>query len=214
MTVRPGWLTSQHQRLVFVDTETSGLDPDQHEIWEVAMFDKGGDGWYVAQRSIEPWKAQPEALIANHYYTRRDHTETPSGFKIDFPSDEVLAAKLSRWLAGAVMVGINPAFDASFLRRFLLNNGEAPAWQYHVICAKTMAAAKLMAMRHTDGHGNAIVQGHHSWSADLEPPWSTSWLAEQLGIEMRDRHSAMGDVYLAVKFFEYATGFDFGVDWG
>jgi DNA polymerase III epsilon subunit-like protein len=213
MTVRPGWLTSQHQRLVFVDTETSGLDPDQHEIWEVAMFDKGGAGWYVAQRSIDAWRAEPEALIANRYYERRESTETPSGFKIDFPSDKVLASVLARWLAGAVMVGINPTFDAAFLRRFLLDNGEAPVWQYHVICAKTMAVTKLMARHHQDAHHHAITQGINAWKPDLDPPWSTSWLAEQLGIEMRDRHTSMGDVYLAVKFFEYATGFDFGVDW-
>jgi DNA polymerase III epsilon subunit-like protein len=214
MTVRPRWNPREHSRIVFVDTETTGLDAHAHEIFEVGMFVVGMEQpWQCWQREVDLRLAEPEALIKNRYYERRDDRYAVGELEIIRTDDENMAFMIAKALAGAVMVGINPSFDAGFLNRFLLNNRQAPAWKYHVICAKTMAMSRYIAQKHIDAHGNAITQGIHGWKPELDPTWNTSWLAEQLGIEDKGRHTALGDVYVAIKFFEYATGFDFGVDW-
>jgi DNA polymerase III epsilon subunit-like protein len=97
--------------LVFVDVETTGLDPTTHHVVEVA--------WAVEDGPIKafvPWHtldgATPDALTINRYF-ERDLDRMRSD---DQPVGE---ADLLRDLRGATLVGCNPAFDAAFLRKTL-----------------------------------------------------------------------------------------------
>lgn len=66
--------------LAFVDTETLGLDPRFHPVWEIAVVtDDGGPDTEV---SVESWQVQvppaviaradPEALSINGFHDRYD----------------------------------------------------------------------------------------------------------------------------------------------
>lgn len=161
--------------VAFVDIETTGLDATRHEPWEVAILSARGD--LVVQLPIDLSVADPAALRLNRYYERRSSK---------MPGVKTSAKQIAELLAGAQLVGINPWFDAAFLDRFLRANGQAPAWHYRLICAKTLAAGYL----------------------GLELPWDTERLANGLGIDLRqfDQHTAVSDAYLAKALFESCYG--------
>lgn len=93
--------------LVFLDTETTGLDPDRHEIWELAYaIDDGDIHSGIVYHSTR--YADPKALSMNGYHDRLyPHTFT------DMQALEI-GARFA--LDGATIVAANPAFDAAFLR--------------------------------------------------------------------------------------------------
>lgn len=105
--------------LCYVDTETTGLDPDKHQAYEVAW--QIGEGPLVSARLGHTLKNADEfALSVGRYHER--------GFK---PSkrNETTLDYLRRNLDGVTLVGSNPAFDAAFLRKAL---GCAP-WHHRLI---------------------------------------------------------------------------------
>lgn len=110
--------------LVFLDTETTGLDPALHQIWEIAWaIDDGPIESRVVTHSLQT--ADPKALEINGYWERID------AWSINTRADHTLRAILD----GATIVGSNPAFDAAFLRA---RWGVAP-WHHRLIGVETMA---------------------------------------------------------------------------
>lgn len=110
--------------LVFLDTETTGLDPALHEVWEIAFA--------VGERSIASGviphslrTADPEALAMNGYVGRG----------LGVAPDPWLDVELKRLLVGATIVGSNPAFDTAFLRA---RWGVAP-WHHRMVAVESMA---------------------------------------------------------------------------
>ncbi|WP_289008371.1 3'-5' exonuclease [uncultured Thermomonospora sp.] len=170
--------------VVFVDCETTGLDPDRHEIWELALIvDDEEHVWTV---SVDLSKADPGALRVSRYYERLWFSER----KTLAPTPFEVAAQVCYLTCNRTLVGINPAFDAAFLTRFLRRRGYVPAWHYHVIDVKAVAAGWLM--------------GRHPKVPGMNPPWSTDDLARGLHLspEGFDRHTALGDARLAKAMYE------------
>lgn len=109
---------------IFLDTETTGLDPFIHDIWEVAWaVDDAGIESYVVPHSIRT--ADPKALELNGYWTR------------GFTADVALTADvwLREILEGSTIVGANPAFDAAFLQ----HRWRAQPWHYRLLDVSSMA---------------------------------------------------------------------------
>jgi DNA polymerase III epsilon subunit-like protein len=115
--------------LVFLDTETTGLDNRRHEVWEIAYA--VDDGPILSSFvSHSPAGANPFALEVNGYYDRFKG-EPFLGLKFE--------AELRERLAGATLVGANPAFDAGFLEA---RWGEAP-WHYRMLDIESYAVPIL-----------------------------------------------------------------------
>ncbi len=118
-------------RLVFVDIETTGLDPWRHQIVELAWaVDDYPVNVVYPRHTLRG--ADPKALEVNRYHERHlddaDLWSTP---------DEV-----SRFLVdarGATLVAANPHFDASFLA---VHFGHAP-WRYRLFDVQVFAAGVL-----------------------------------------------------------------------
>jgi DNA polymerase III epsilon subunit-like protein len=178
-------------KLAFVDLETTGLNPDESQIWEIAVIVRvpgGGDWehhWQLRQTEIHLNGSDPKALEIGRYYERMVVPKDMAYAQITAEGQPVgvgrktLVDDLTVLLAGAVMVGSNPAFDASFLRYFL----DAAPWHYRVIDVATLAAGFMWALE------PALM-------ARDTKPISSRWLSRQVGVEPPGEgvaHTALGD---------------------
>ncbi len=114
--------------LVFLDCETTGLDPDRHEIWELAYaIDDGPIRHGIVSHSLR--NAAPDALLMNDYERRANAGPCGMGHEMDCRAI----------LEGATIVGANPAFDAAFLRA---RWGIAP-WHHRLLDIEAYTAGRF-----------------------------------------------------------------------
>jgi DNA polymerase III epsilon subunit-like protein len=115
---------------VFLDTETTGLDPNYNQIWELAYaVDEGPIYSHFLPHS--PATFHPEALKVNRYEER--YVAPSVGDALAFE------AGARFYLEGATLVAANPAFDAGFLRA---RWGCTP-WKYRLLDVEAYAMAAL-----------------------------------------------------------------------
>lgn len=92
--------------LVFIDVETTGLDPRVHQVWEIATARETGPV-KVVQVAHTLEGASPEALQINRYYERA---------RVIPPLESAAVETVLRQeLEGNYLVASNPIFDSSFL---------------------------------------------------------------------------------------------------
>ena len=115
--------------LVFVDVETTSLEPPEAEIIEIAMIRDWPDGrtevfhYKVTPQHIET--AHPKALEVNGY--------TPETWVGSVPFTEI-ANTVHEWLTDCVIVGQNPQFDLKHIKHALTMAGvEKIKIGYHAI---------------------------------------------------------------------------------
>lgn len=120
--------------ILFVDVETTGLDPDRHHLWEIAVVDEAGETLLDAQIHVDLTTADPAALRINGYYRRR--WETPV-------LPRWLVQRLVGLLDGATLAGAAPHFDAAFLDRWLRAHGQCGTWSHRLLDVCTFAAPTL-----------------------------------------------------------------------
>lgn len=152
---------------VFLDIETTGLDPACDQILEVAMR---GDSYFHFALSINEQAADAKALEVNRYFERCDELEAIT------VSEQQALGYFLRGLTGKVVVGNNVQFDLrfieTFLRRWWCGRNSTP-WHYHPVDLKALVAGKY-------GLGPA--------------PWSTKQIADAVGVPLPDdAHSAVAD---------------------
>lgn len=116
--------------IVYLDTETTGLDPQLHEVWEIAFaIDDGPIMSSTVSHGLR--NADPKALEINRYNDRVDRR------KLAYPRVAAMEfeAGVLRALEGSTLVGANPAFDAGFLQS---RWGERP-WKYRLLDVEAYA---------------------------------------------------------------------------
>ena len=204
--------------IVFLDIESTGLDPDRHDIWEIAV---------ITENDVERlwWPrpdlstADPGALRLNGFYDRTmpGKLNRATGHTFEWQPPERVAERVALRLAGNHLVGVNPAFDAAFLDRWLRRHGQAPAWHYHLIDLGAMAYGWLnglaAAARELSATvGEAALAGTAAWAAaeaDLSLPWRSDDLSRLCGVDPpgeAERHTALGDARWVKRWHEALTG--------
>jgi DNA polymerase III epsilon subunit-like protein len=126
-----GPLSPAKPPLIFLDIETTGLDPFRHQVWEIAYATEGGpieSG--IVRHSL--FTADPQALTLNGHDERCECL----GFQTYRKAFEM---EIKRALVGAVIVGANPAFDTKFLRM----RWESEPWHYRMIDIEAYAMPHL-----------------------------------------------------------------------
>lgn len=186
-------------KIVYLDTETTGLDPDRHEIWEVAAIevhlDKEEDfisdpEEHVWQLPVDISKADLIALGIGKFHERR---KLPSFLT---PTYE-FAREFMELTWGATVVGAIPSFDTDRLDKLLRRRGYIGGWHYHLIDVEALAIGYLQ--------GLPISYS----TPKIELPVKSDWLMEQLGIEVdpETKHTALGDARVCREVFRKVMGY-------
>lgn len=202
--------------LAFVDTETTGLDPDRNEVWEVGLILQDPDvpdanGEYLWHVDVDLGRADSMALTIGRFYERwqgsavyagRTDPAEPNG---DGPAHFVSAASFAPLFArlthGAHLVGAVPSFDDAFLKRLLRANGACPGWHYHLVDVEALAAGWLAA-------GSLPGERSAETFDKCTPPWNSNDLSRAVGVNPDDyeRHTALGDARWAKAIYEVVMG--------
>lgn len=202
--------------IAFVDTETTHLDAEIGDAWEVAVilreFDDNEptDTEYAWQIRPNLATADPEALEVGRYLERfavpvpaeAAWTGYEDGPVLPMTRSEVVAAILAV-LRGAVLVGSNPGFDDRFLRK-LLGPGSAQ-WHYRPVDIATLAAGRKLGMVEMVRQAG----GKRLPSDEVAFPFSSRDLSCWTGVEPPGAgvaHTALGDARWARDVFDAVTG--------
>lgn len=218
--------------ICFIDTETTGLDPDLHQIWEVALITPDGRE-HVWQFPVDEMAADPFALDIGRYWDRRwpvgirEVSETaaiyeahnPTSRRKNFPAQGRAITPGKDWCeyfrdltAGLHLAGAVVSFDEERLRRLLHRNGVLHRWHYHLIDAEALAAGWLNAFAAQLERGQPGELPGPERAAHLReiaaPPWDSHELSRAVGVEPDDfdRHTALGDAKWARAIYDVVMG--------
>jgi DNA polymerase III alpha subunit (gram-positive type) len=127
-------------RLLFVDTEATGLDHRVNQLTEVAWILREPDGTETTRRFVPEHTlegAEEKALeITRYHELLADEPRTPDAEWVD-----ALLADAE----GAVLVGVVPDFDARHLLQACQRVGRTPTWDHHLLDVGTLAMPLLAA---------------------------------------------------------------------
>lgn len=178
---------------VFVDTETLGLDPRVHRVWEVAAIaDDVEHVWHLHLSDESIAQADPVAVEVSGFEDRYP----PHGDRVSVPVflDQFIELTRGRHLAGAVV-----SFDEERLRRLAWQWSRTPEWHYHLIDVEALAVGRLATLHRPPAY--PLTDG----GAVLELPWRSDDLTDALGLDPvpeAERHTALGDARWAKRIYD------------
>jgi hypothetical protein len=192
--------------LLFLDSESTGLDPVIHVPWEVAAVraehtDDGRLvvlGSYEAMIGLSPYQhatADPVALDVGRFHERHrvraDGNSRPRSIgRVAREIDDLCDDK-------PLLVGANPNFDERMVGDLLRRCGVSPRWYYRSIDVTTLVVGHLTGFLDGQSLGRTDTARENMWRARQAPPkWKSDDISRSVGVdpEKFDRHTAMGDV--------------------
>lgn len=179
------------QNLAFIDVETTGTNPDKHEIIELALIlckqvQREGKGPKLDIISKHNWKikmqrpdmAEDEALRINHY------NEVDWMFAVDRRAAMEEFAKLSQ---GAAFVSHNLTFDYAFVMKAFEETAVENKMYFGKLDTISIAYARLYDIERVD-------------------KFSLRSLCELFKVENSKAHSALADTEALVEVYKKMMG--------
>jgi hypothetical protein len=197
--------------VVFLDTETTGLDRASDDIWEFAAVRRDRAG-------VSTWYCQVEHDLAKA-------AQLPDRFRADhdarYDPDLALTRDQFTELIGRVfetpdgagyherphVVGAVPDFDLTIIERVIGRHGNDVPWHHHIADVENLAA----------GYLQGVIAGQRDHRRGLglpdrepfpSPPWDSEALSRAIGVDpdQYSRHTAMGDVLWAMAIYDTVMG--------
>lgn len=198
-------------QVAFLDTETGGLDPEHHQIWEIAVIVDGEEHAWQQQLPGGGLDAAVAMGLVDEWVVKN------TGIRDRYDHDTALTGPASYerfWtlVHGRHIVGACPWFDSERLHRLGLfidrlggPFGRDLAHHYHLIDVENLAVGWL--------HGASEFSTAHSpaefWDGFGKLPWDSTALSLALGVDPADfepKHSALADARWAKAIFEKIVG--------
>jgi DNA polymerase-3 subunit epsilon len=183
------------QSLLFLDTETGGLDPGRHSLLSLGLV--VGDGPKVADSLEIMLRHDPYVVSAGGMKVNRIDLVRHSEAALDPPMamnvlDVFLDQHFPHRCKPITLAGHNVGFDQAFLRAFLEGQGRSmePRFDHRVVDTHSLAAGLRDAGR-----------------LPLEHLSSTA-LFEHFGIQVAEdrRHTALGDALATFELYWKLVG--------
>lgn len=161
--------------LIFLDTETTGLNPEIHEVWEIATAKNDGKVIdFFLSHTLRG--ADPKALELSGYYERMKYGDI-------LPVDQELAVRES--MRDQTIVVANPTFDRMMLRE----RWRLEPWHYRSIDIETMAMTvfgwdRPRGMKDIRDHlvrmGRDVISPDHTAKVDVECLRQSYWILREI----------------------------------
>lgn len=132
--------------VVFIDTETTGLHPLEHEIWEIATIE-----WNSEVKKWEPW----QTFVRYEHLSTADPVALQIGrFEERYNPDKAMSMawalrNLRSIVRGKHLVGAIPSFDEERLRHAGYAHNVDLENHYHLIDIEAMVIGFLVAKKFT-----------------------------------------------------------------
>lgn len=205
--------------LAFVDTETTHLSPELGDAWEIAVIIRRGtnpDRELLWQIRTSLAKADPEALDIGRYHERFAVPDGALAAKMPTSGEGApvpvtgkdMMLDLMDALDGAIMVGSNPSFDASFLTKLFGSAHVTPAWHYRTIDVATLAAGFLYGQAERMTHRDCDASWYGKVAERIGFPWKSYQASETVGVPRpagAAAHTALGDARWARDLHDAIT---------
>lgn len=156
-------------KIISIDTETTGLYPDQgHVVTEIALVIPNDEFtemqpyyWLFELTGPEIQAATEKAMKINGYH-KKIADDLPCT-TVSIAQRGEVAQQIQEITRGHILAGMNCAFDAQFTRKFMIDRDVTPEWNYHLFEIESACVGYL---------GKAAPF-----------PWKSSTLAKAMGIE-------------------------------
>ena len=172
----------RNENLIFVDIETTGTNPDKHEIIELAYILVKQDGGKFTVIEEREFKIKPEHIENAEPVALRINGYDPSQWIFASSLSEVMKV-FSDKSSGAVFVAQNVTFDYSFIERAMTKCNVPNEMFYAKLDTISMAYAKL-------------------YKDPRAEKFSLYRLAEYFGITNVKSHTAMADTRTTFEVFK------------
>lgn len=185
------------RQVIFLDTETSGLDDLRHEVWEIGIIRDDVEHHFMLR--INQAQADPFSLTVGGYHERHPDglVESKAAKPTACTKPDIVARKVARLIHGRHIVGAVPDFDYRFLRKLLRSHGLAWTAHYHLIDIEALMVGYLCGgTEHTGG------------TIPVSLPWRSKELSRAVGVDpgLYEAHTALGDARWAKAVFEVVMG--------
>lgn len=178
--------------LAFIDVETTGLNPDLHEIIDLGLvlarqIPQAGKGPALEVIGEYEYKIVPERLYNADPESLKINGYTPEKWADAKPLQEVMEDFAVR-TKGASFVAHNIVMDSAFINRAFEHAGVKNEMHYHKIDTISLAFAKL----------------YHDPKVEK---FSLRFLCEYFGIKNENAHTAMSDARATFELYKKLMDF-------